>query len=245
MHGTLDASQLYVTVDLILLTVREGRLNLLLSRRTNPPFAGRWALPGRFVGLHESAETAAQLLLQEMLPLPEAYTEQLFTFTQADRDPRGRVISCAYLVVAPWSRVAAALDEHGASFGCFEAALEGGALRLTAEDGRPIDGAPAFDHARIAETALRRLRGKIDYTDIGFHFLEDMDSFSLSELQTIFEAVLDAPLDDSNFRRAILARYERNGQLRQTDRIEKRRRGRPAALYRFTPADDDARRQDR
>ena len=235
MHGTLDANQRYVTVDLILLTVREGRLNLLLSRRNNPPFAGRWALPGRFVGLHESAETAAQLLLQEMLPLPEAYTEQLFTFTQADRDPRGRVISCAYLVVAPWSRVAAALDAHGASFGCFEAALEGGELRLTAEDGRPIDGEPAFDHARIAETALRRLRGKIDYTDIAFHFLNDPRAFTLGELQAVYEAVLEKTVDGSNFRRTIQNRYEETGRIAQTDRAEApRRRGRPPAIYRMT-----------
>ena len=92
----------------------------------------------------------------------------------------------------------------------------------------------AFDHGKIIETGIERLRGKIDYTEIGFGFLENRDAFSLSELQTVFEAVLGETLDSSNFRRAILGRYEKTGQLTQTDQAEKRGRGRPAALYRFS-----------
>ena len=68
MHDSLAPDQLYVTVDLLIMTVHNGKLNLLLSRRTAPPFEGRWALPGAFVGLEESAEEAARRLLREMLP---------------------------------------------------------------------------------------------------------------------------------------------------------------------------------
>ena len=234
MHESLAADQLHVAVDLLILTVRDGRLNLLLARRVNPPFAGQWALPGRFIDPDESAENAARRLLEEMLPVRDAFMEQLYTFTQVNRDPRGRVVSVAYLVIVPWGRLRSALEEKASGFQCFEAALENEALRLTADSGEALNDAElAFDHGRIVKTGIQRLRNKIDYTEIGFHFLDDRSAFSLSELQTVFEAVLDSRLDTSNFRRSILNRYEKTGRLRQTERIEKRDRGRPAALYRL------------
>ncbi len=231
MHDVLAPDQLYVTVDLLMMTVRQGRLNVLLSRRENAPYRDCWALPGRFVDVGESAETTARLLLEQMLPLENAYFEQLYTFTDVGRDPRGRVISVAYLVAAPWSAVAKALP--GASFQSFQAELRDGETEL--RDGNVLlrAGDLAFDHGRIIATGINRLRGKIDYTDIGFRFLEDREAFSLGELQTVFEAVLGSALDSSNFRRTILARYERTGRMEQTEKAEKRDRGRPAALYRI------------
>ena len=92
MHDTLGKEQIYVAVDLLILTEHAARLKLLLSRRPQEPFSGRWALPGRFVGMDESAETSAQLLLMEMLGTQKLYMEQLYTFTDIHRDPRGRVI---------------------------------------------------------------------------------------------------------------------------------------------------------
>ena len=231
MHRELRQDQLYVTADLMILTVREGRLKLLLSRRVNPPCEGRWALPGLFVGLTESAEAAAQRLLQEMLPVRGAFLEQLYTFTDVGRDPRGRVLSVAYLVIVPWGRLREPLAES--SFRCFEADLDGPALRLADGEGLTLAAEElAFDHGQIIRTGIQRLRGKIDYTDIGFRFLEDPQAFSLGELQTVFEAVLDEAADSSNFRRTILNRYARDGRLEQTDQA-KRARGRPAALYRI------------
>jgi hypothetical protein len=107
-------------------------------------------------------------------------------------------------------------------------------VELTAADGTSLIGSDlAFDHGRIIETGVLRLQGKIDYTDIGFRFLNDTEAFSLSELQTVFEAVLDRPLDISNFRRFILGRYEKNGRMVQTEQAEKKGRGRPAVLYRL------------
>ena len=231
MHTKLRSNQLYVTVDLLILTIRENRLNLLLSRRQAPPFEGRWALPGKFIAVDESAETAARKLLEEMLPLPEAYLEQLYTFTEVDRDPRGRVISTAYLVIVPFSRLKKLPESAAVPFHAFRVKTEDG---LELDDGLGnvlTENDLAFDHGRIARTGILRLRGKIDYTEIGFQFLENRQAFSLSELQTVFEAVLDTGLDSSNFRRGILARYERSGQLAQTSLEEKRGRGRPAALY--------------
>ncbi len=231
MHRELRQDELYATADLMILTVCGGRLKLLLSRRVNPPCEGCWALPGLFIGLEESAEAAAWRLLQEMLPVRDAYVEQLYTFTGVGRDPRGRVLSVAYLVIVPWGRLQEALA--GSSFRCFEPDVDGPGLRLDDGEGLVLGaGDLAFDHGRIIETGVRRLRGKIDYTDIGFRFLEDPQAFSLGELQTVFEAVLGEAADSSNFRRTILNRYARDGRLEQTDQ-EKRARGRPAALYRI------------
>lgn len=235
MHNTLDRDQVYVTVDILILTVAEGSLRLLLSRRDTPPYEGRWALPGTFIGLDESAEGAVQRLLGEMLPIQEAFLEQLYTFTAVARDPRGRVISMAYLVIVPWERLQRLITEKELPFRVCRVFMDDRGLRLVEDQGAvllPED--LAFDHGRIIETGVSRLRGKIDYTDIGFRFLETPGAFSLSELQTVFEAVLGETLDSSNFRRAILGRYEKTGRLLQTDLAGKRGRGRPAALYRFT-----------
>ena len=234
MHGLLNRDQLYVTVDVLILTIRDGKLTLLLSRRPDAPFAGRWALPGRFVGLEESAETAAEKLLEEMLPVEGAFLEQLYTFTGIGRDPRGRVISAAYLVIVPQIRLDAVPAEKSAAFRRFVPELTDEGLRLTGEDGSVLTGGDlAFDHGGMIETGVKRLRGKIDYTDVGFRFLNDLSAFSLGELQTVFEAVLGRKLDGSNFRRFIRSRYEETGRLEPVDREEKQKRGRPAVLYRL------------
>lgn len=237
MHRELDQNQLYVTVDLLILTVRNGRLLLLLSRRINPPFQDTWGLPGRFVGLDETAEKAAQLLLEEMLPVPDAFLEQLYSFSDVGRDPRGRVISMAYLVLIPWEKLAQAES----SFRAFIVSLDEHGLILTSEEGdmQLSAGDLAFDHGKIVETGISRLRGKIDYTDIGFYLLSNPDAFSLSELQTVFEAVLEQTLDTSNFRRWLRTRYEKDGRLIQTSQAESKGRGRPAALYTLKDLSDN------
>ena len=235
MHEQLAQDRLYVTVDILILTVRSGRLNLLLSRRPDPPYNRCWALPGRFIGLDESAETAAKRLLAEMLPGRDRIPEQLYTFTDVNRDPRGRVISAAYLLIIPWGEIEKQITGNEVTFRSFQVTLDRQGLRLTGDEGETLTpGDLAFDHGKIIETGVERLRGKIDYTEIGFGFLENPNAFSLSELQTVFEAVLGETLDSSNFRRAVLGRYEKTGQLTQTDQAEKRSRGRPAALYSFS-----------
>ncbi len=236
LHDFLAQDQIFVTVDILIMTVREGRLNLLLSRRANPPYPGRWALPGRLVATDEAAEAAVDRLLEEMLPVRGAFCEQLYTFTDVDRDPRGRVVSIAYLVIVPWARLAAIPEGQFGGLRRFGVALDAVGLRLTGEDGAALTGGElAFDHGRIIATGVQRLRGKIEYTDIAFRFLNDPSAFYLSELQSVFEAVLDKPVDGSNFRRAIQSRYEDTGLIAQRAPSEQapKRRGRPAALYRL------------
>ena len=233
MHTTLAQDRVFVTVDLIILSVRAGRLQLLLARRPDPPYAGCWALPGHFVALDESAERTAEGLVEEMLNTRAVFLEQLYTFTDVGRDPRGRVISIAYLALLPWPQLEQSLRSNGIA-ACFDAFLTDGGLRLIGPDGAALNKRDlAFDHGRIVETGLQRLRGKIDYTEIAFHLVGNSQSFSLGELQTVFEAVLQKSIDTSNFRRTILNRYEETGRIEQTRLEERRGRGRPATLYRY------------
>ena len=236
MHEFMTPHELPVTVDAVILAVRRGRLRVLLSRRAAPPYQGCWALPGRFIGRDESAEKTLRILLQQMLPVTGAYLEQLYTFSAINRDPRGRVISIAYLVILPGSDAAEQEAANHPGMKSFALRIDAGNLLLTSEDGTELAGSDlAFDHAGILETSLRRLRGKIDYTDIAFHFLADQSSFSLSELQTVFEAVMDRPTDSSNFRRMIRNQYEKEGRVIRTEKEEKQGPGRPSVLYRFRP----------
>ena len=234
MHEALQSDQIYVTVDILALTVLDGQLCLMLSQRKGKPYEGRLALPGRFIGQEESAETAVHRLMEEMIPVSDFFMEQLYTFTDVNRDPRGRVISSAYLVIIRPQKLEEARRSGNIIVQPYRISTGLLPMRMTGEDGTTLTGGDlAFDHGRIIETGILRLQGKIDYTDIGFRFLNSVSAFSLSELQTIYEAVLGTTLDSSNFRRSILNRYERTGRLWQTAQEEKRGRGRPAVLYRF------------
>ena len=231
MHRELSRDRVYVTVDILILSVRDGRLCLMLARRGDKPYEGMWARPGRFVGLTESAETTVRRLMDEMLPIDRVFMEQLYTFTDVNRDPRGRVISAAYLVIVPWKRLEKILPESRLSL--FEVGSRDGGIELRGGGVTLTDGDLAFDHGRIITTGILRLQGKIDYTGIGFRFLNDPDAFSLGELQSVFEAVLGRAMDGSNFRRFIRTRYLDTGRVVPTQGDDRPKRGRPAALYRL------------
>lgn len=234
MPHPLEPGRVHLSVDGMILTIRDGQLTLLLGRRPTPPYEGCWALPGRLVAPDETADTAVHRLLDSMLPDTPAYIEQLYTFTALDRDPRGRIASIAYLVLLPWEQLSRTLHLPGVALQCFTVLHSPEGLRLQSEDGALLSpDALAFDHGQIVRTGVTRLQGKIDYTEVGFHLLPDTEAFSLSELQTIFEAVQNTTLDDSNFRRLILSRYETTGRITQTDQARRQGRGRPAALYRL------------
>lgn len=238
MHTNLSKDRLHVAVDILLLSQTGNALKLLLSRRPSPPYQGALALPGRLVAVDHSAEETVDALLREMLPetIPSSgvYREQLFTFSDPKRDPRGRVISIAYLAIIPWQLLSPALEACPTTLECFTVSAADGEMQLSGSDGSAIDcSALAFDHSSIIRTGVARLKGKIEYTEIGFHFLNDPEAFSLGDMQRVFEAVLGRALDASNFRRFALNRYEETGKIEQTERAEKKKRGRPAALYRL------------
>jgi 8-oxo-dGTP diphosphatase len=218
-----------VAVDLILMSVVEGSPAVLLTRRERHPFAGAWALPGGFVGIGESLDDAARRILSAKARMTDAYLEQLYTFGAVDRDPRMRIVSVAYFALLPADRFAAALKSAPglalAEIGVPWAGARGGPVEARLGDGDPLP--LAFDHGTMLGLAVRRLRGKLDYSGIAFALLPER--FTLRALQDIHEAILDTKLNKPAFRRRMLDR----GCLEATGERETGASFRPAELYRY------------
>jgi len=212
MPYTYEYPRPALTVDIVVFTLRESRLNVLLIQRGEPPFAGMWALPGGFVNMEETPEDAAQRELEEETGLNESYLEQLYTYGDPDRDPRGRVVTVAYFALI-------------AADTAFRAEGGSDAARVA---WHPVEDLPplAFDHAEIIAYAVRRLRYKLEYTAAGFELLPE--EFTLTELQTTYEIILGEKLDKRNFRRRILEA----GIIEPTSHM-RIGEGRPARLYRY------------
>lgn len=200
-----------VTTDIVIFTIREARLQVLLIRRGGPPFQGHWALPGGFVGMAEDLDACARRELEEETGLTGVYLEQLYTFGEPERDPRERVITVAYYALVPTDHVT------------LRAATDAEAVGWFAMDELPR---LAFDHDRIIAMAHARLAAKLEYSTIALQFMPE--SFTLTELQRVYEIILRQELDKRNFRKQVLAQ----GHIEATG--EQRREGshRPAALYR-------------
>jgi 8-oxo-dGTP diphosphatase len=200
-----------VTTDIVIFTIRQDELKILLIKRALPPYPKMWALPGGFVNLEESLEEGARRELEEETGVREVYLEQLYTFGEPNRDPRERVITVAYYALVPSDEIdiQAGSDAEGVSwFGMHELP------RL------------AFDHEAILDMAHERLRAKLDYSTIAFQFMPK--SFTLSELQHVYEVILREPVDKRNFRKRILAL----DLIEETGKQKRDGAHRPAALYR-------------
>ncbi len=205
-----------VTTDVVVFTIRDRRLKLLLIERGGEPFRGMWALPGGFLDIDEDLEACAKRELEEETGVSGVYLEQLYTFGQPDRDPRERVISIAYYALVPSDRlqVKAASDASDAKWFALDEMPE-----------------LAFDHNQIIKQAHGRLVAKLDYSTIAFQFMAE--TFTLSELQAVYQTLLDEELDKRNFRKWILAleQVEETGELRRTGNH------RPARMYRLKNPD--------
>jgi 8-oxo-dGTP diphosphatase len=212
MPHTYEYPRPALTVDCVVFGLDEQDLKVLLVRRGLPPFEGRWALPGGFVRMEETLDDAARRELREETGLKDVYLEQLYTFGDVRRDPRGRVVSVAYyaLVNLADHSVQAATDASDAAW-------------FAASDLPRL----AFDHDRILDAASQRLKGKVRYQPIGFELLPE--KFTLSQLQRLYETVLERPLDKRNFRKKILSM----GVLVETDEVQQDVAHRAARLYRF------------
>jgi 8-oxo-dGTP diphosphatase len=223
-----------VAVDVVLLTVGGGALRTLLVRRTRPPQAGRWAIPGGFVGMEESLDAAAHRILATKAGLEGVFVEQLYTFGAPDRDPRTRVISVVHYALVEPGR----LERAGRAHRDTDIRLAGlivpegpeglGAIEAKDDDGSAL--ALAFDHARMLRLAVDRIRGKLDYAPIGFELLKD--SFSLRDLRLVHEAILGRLLNKDSFRRKMLDR----GLVETTGECATGLGHRPPELYRFSRA---------
>ena len=202
-----------VTVDIVIFTIQSGTLKVLLVKRAAAPFQGQFAIPGGFVHEDEDLDKAALRELREETGVADVYLEQLYSFGDVGRDPRGRVITVAYFALISTDRP-------------LRAGTDAAEAEWWAMDQLPT---LAFDHATILNYALERLRNKLEYTTVGFQLLPE--KFTLTELQEVYETILGKQLDKRNFRRKLsllkilnpLPEYRRGGQ-------------RPAQLYRFVAA---------
>jgi 8-oxo-dGTP diphosphatase len=215
-----------VAVNVALITAAERDLRAVLVRRDAHPFKGHWALPGVFVRMNEALDSAAERALRSKAGLRGVFLEQLYTFGEPGRDPRTRVIAVAYYALVQAARLGQPTEAvKSARILVPWEGETGGAVKLVDEANRPL--AAAFDHAEILGTAVKRLRGKLDYAPIGFQLLGD--TFTLLELQRVHETVLGRPLNKDSFRRRMLA----SGLLESTGKMQTGVDHRPAELYRF------------
>lgn len=211
MYSPSDFPPFAVTVDLVVLTVRADALCALLVRRGEAPFRGRWALPGGFVQVAESVDAAASRELREETGVSGLFLEQLGTYGEPRRDPRMRVVSVAYLALAPDLPVpVAGTDAAAASW-------------------VPVGevAALAFDHAVILADGVERARSKLEYTALGTEFCAA--EFTVAELRRVYEIVWGVPVDPRNFHRKVTGV---EGLLTATGETTARDGGRPAALFR-------------
>ncbi|TWP34418.1 NUDIX hydrolase [Leekyejoonella antrihumi] len=208
---------LEVAVDLVMLSVAQGRLDVLLVRRGAEPFESRWALPGGFVGEREGLEQAARRRLAQEAGVDPGQThmEQLATYGAPERDPRTRVVSVAYLALArlalPPQAGSGAIDARWVPVGD----AESDALEL------------AFDHHTILRDGVERARSKFEYTPIATVLCGP--EFTVAELRRTYEIMWGQELDPRNFHRKVTNAED---FIRPTGGTTTRHGGRPAQLYR-------------
>ncbi len=212
MPFTYEYARPSLTVDCVIFGLDEENLKVLLIERDLEPFKGKWALPGGFVRLDETLDEAARRELREETGVENVFLEQLYTFGELHRDPRERVVTVAYYALINLSdyQIKASTDARNAAW-------------FALSDLPKL----AFDHDKIYDTALNRLKGKLRYQPIGFELLPH--KFKLSRLQKLYEMVLERPLDKRNFRKKILSM----DLLIELDEIEQDVAHRAARLYSF------------
>jgi 8-oxo-dGTP diphosphatase len=199
-----------LAADAVAFTIVAGRLSVLLVRRRDPPSRGRWALPGGFVGAREDPAETVVRKLEEKTGVPPIYLEQLRTYAEPRRDPRGWLPSIAYAGLVPAQSLSAEPSPDSAWY--------------------PVDELPplAFDHARIVADGLERIRGKLWYSNVAVGLLPP--EFTLAQAREVYEQIAGVQYDPANFARDLLASklvVESGGVATRSGA------GRPARLFRF------------
>lgn len=191
-YNMRDYDPVSLTVDITLLTIKDGELAILLVKRKDHPFKNKWALPGGFVLPDETPDQAVRRELEEetSVIVEKSYVEQLKTYAGPNRDPRGYVVSVAYVALAPIS------DEPVAGDDAKEAVF----VPVKEALGRDL----AFDHHQIITDGLARVRDKVEYAPIAPHFLVDKE-FTMGELRDVYEIIWDKEISPGNFRRKVLS----------------------------------------
>ena len=212
MSFTYEYARPALTSDCVVFGLDQDDLKILLIQRALPPFENEWALPGGFIHIGEDIDDCARRELVEETGLRDVYLEQLATIGTPNRDPREHVVTVAYFALVNLIEhpPTAATDARNAAWFSFD-------------DLPPL----AFDHETILKLARERLRGKVRYQPIGFELLPK--KFTLTQLQHLYELILEQPLDKRNFRKKVI----KLGILAETNEVEKDVSRRAARLYRF------------
>ena len=215
MADSSDPARFAVTVDLVVLTIREDRLCALVARRAGEPYARAPALPGGFVSIDETLHSAARLELAALAAVDadEVHLEQLASYGGPGRDPRAPTVSVAWLAVAPDALEPTAGDDEAARWVPVPDLVHG----------RPL----AFDHRRILLDGVERAQAKLEYSTIGTAFCGE--EFTVADLRRVYEVVWGRRLDPGNFHRKVTGA---DGFVVETGEHVTRRGGRPAQLYR-------------
>jgi len=201
-----------VAVDLIIFSIVDSQLSVALIQMKKKPFENKWAFPGGLVNIKESLDDAAKRELKEKTSISKVYLEQLYTSGEVNRDPLNRVVSVVYFAL---------LDNKNLHL---KTSVKYKAIRWF-----PIKKLPslAYDHNKIAIIACERLKGKLKYTNIVYNLLPRY--FTLSQLQHVYETILDQSLDKRNFRKKIQTLQI----LKSTKKYKTDGTHRPALLYSF------------
>lgn len=201
----------YISVDCIIFGFSGGELSLLLLKRNFEPARGEWSLMGGFVQENESVDDAAKRVLAELTGLDEVYMEQVGAFGNVHRDPGGRVVSIAYYALVN-------INEYDR-----ELVRQHNAFWININELPPL----IFDHSAMVEKARALMQQKASTKPIGFNLLPSL--FTLSQLQSLYEAIYGEPLDKRNFRK----RVAEMNYIEKTEKIDKTGSKRGAALYQF------------
>lgn len=197
-----------VAVDLLMFTIKDDRLKILLTKRDQRPFIDMPALPGVFVGMTETLDDAARRGARDKAGISDVYFEQLYTWSDIDRDPRMRIISVSYISVTNADRLGN-MSENSSLY--------------DVEDILSDDTVLAFDHKRMIEYGRERIRNKVEYSDIAFEFIPD--KFTLPQLQRVYEILLGKKLYKANFRKQI------SDRISETDEMITGNAHRPSRVY--------------
>lgn len=198
-----------ITVDVVILTIKDNSLKVLLVKRTNEPFKDRWAIPGGFIRLSENLDQAALRILKEKTNVDNIYLEQLYTFGDPLRRTDARVITCAYFALIRAEDVEISATPDVAWHRVY--------------DLPPL----AFDHKEIIEYSLKRTRERLEMCPVAYQLLNE--KFTLTEMQKSYELIMDKKLDKRNFRKKALSTQG----LKELDEYSKTKSKRPARLYTF------------
>ncbi len=203
-----------ITTDVVIFTIKNNKLQVLLVKRANEPFKGRWAIPGGFIRLSENLDNAALRILKEKTNVDNIYLEQLYTFGDPLRYPNSRVITCAYFALIRSDDIKLSVDNSQG---------------ITEVQWHEVYNLPtlAFDHKEIIEYSIKRMRERLEFCPIAFQLLPE--KFTLTELQKSYELILDMKLDKRNFRKKVLA----GDVLKELNEYTKLGSKRPAKLYSF------------